>query len=391
VTGASDPDQSPMRALVLAPPIWIERLQLADFRNYASLRIDVSPVPIVIAGANGAGKTNLLEAVSLLAPGQGLRRAAYGNMARLGGPGTWSVTSTLRRGNERIVIGTGLSDASGARAQTSRTIRIDGEPAASSGLADVAEVLWLTPAMDGLFTAAASERRRFLDRLIASVEPAHRQRVALFERAMRQRNKLLDTARARDTEFTGLEWQMAEAGVAIAAGRRQIVAALMTTIRARAERQPASPFPWAVLAVTGTLEDQLHDKAAVEVEDSYRHALASGRDRDRAAGRTLTGPHLADLAVLHGPKQRPAALSSTGEQKALLINIILGQAELVAAERVRPLLLLDEIAAHLDASRRAALFDELRVTGMQAWLTGTDPSAFDALAGHAQFVSVAPD
>lgn len=382
------PAQPPVSALPPAPRhAWLERLQLTQFRNYASARFDVMPAPVVIVGPNGAGKTNLLEAVSLLSPGQGLRRVGYAEMARLGGDGSWSVAMTVHNGDQRYGIGTGVESEAAARGATGRSVRIDGEPAASSALAEIVEVLWLTPAMDGLFTASAGERRRFFDRLIASIDPSHRRRVAQFERAMRQRNKLLEQPRARPAEFSGLELQMAETGTAMAAARRQTVATLEHTIAVRAGRDPTSPFPWAGIAVRGLLEDHLADAAAVEVEDAYRQRLAAERDRDRAAGRTLSGPHLADLVVTHGPKLMPAHLSSTGEQKALLINLVLAHAELVAAERMRPLLLLDEITAHLDDARRAALFGEILATATQAWMTGTDRSAFAALEPHAQFLS----
>jgi DNA replication and repair protein RecF len=368
----------------LPAPAWVEHLRLTQFRNYDTAEFTLTPGPIVVVGANGAGKTNLLEAVSLLSPGQGMRRVAYSEMAKLTGDGSWSVTAKVRRGEERITIGTGIGPDTPERVSGSRMVRLDGTSASPTRLSEFAEVLWLTPAMDGLFIASAGERRRFLDRLIASIDPEHRRRVAHFERAMRQRNRLLTLPRAKSAEFESLELQLAETGAAIAAVRRQVVRDLAATIANRAARDPSSPFPWASLTVSGTLEDDLAERAAVEVEDTYRERLEETRARDRAAGRTLIGPHLSDLVVGHGPKGMPAHLSSTGEQKALLVNLILGHAELVARVRMRPILLLDEITAHLDEARRSALFSEIIATGSQAWLTGTDYAVFADLGDRAQ-------
>jgi DNA replication and repair protein RecF len=257
-------------------------------------------------------------------------------------------------------------------------------------LADHVEMVWLIPAMDGLFTGPAGDRRRFLDRLILCFDPGYRTRAAAFERAMRQRNRLL-ADNVRDTsQFIGLERVMAETGVAIAAVRAEAVAGLAATFATRRERDPGSPFPWADISLDCALTRALATSAAVDVEDLYLRLMANGRERDRAAGRTLDGPHRADLVVAHGPKSMAARLCSTGEQKALLIGLVLAHAELLAVRRdgAAPILLLDEIAAHLDDLRRGALFDEIIRLGIQAWMTGTDRPPFAALEGRARFFDV---
>ena len=362
---------------------WVERLQLSEFRSYDALDLALGPEPVVLAGPNGAGKTNLLEAVSLLAPGPGLRRAAYADMARIGGTGEWTVSALIHSVGESVRIGT-------ATAVNGRQVRINGANRAPAALAEHLEVLWLTPAMDGLFTAPASDRRRFLDKLIAGFEPAYRTRIGHFERAMRQRNRALEDEGTSGALLGGLELQMAELGVAIAAARREAVVQLAATIAARTAAAPASPFPSATLALAGRLETDLAARPAVDVEDAYAGLLCQSRAHDRAAGRTLEGPHLSDLIVGHGPKAIPARLCSTGEQKALLVNLILGHAALLKVRRdgVAPMLLLDEIAAHLDNDRRQALFGELTGLGSQAWLTGTDAEPFAPLRANAQFIEV---
>jgi DNA replication and repair protein RecF len=365
--------------------VWVERLKLTSFRNYAELTLSVAPGPIVLTGPNGAGKTNLLEAVSLLSAGQGLRRAPYAELTRLGSS-EWAVAGTLRTPLGAINLGTGF-DARDAGARSGRIVRIDGESRSGSGaLAGEIDVLWLIPAMDGLFTGPAGERRRFLDRLIPSFDPGYRTRLGQFERAMQHRNRLLAEGVRDDARFAGLERVMAETGVAIAAARSGAVADLAATIAARRDAAPAGPFPWADLAIAGTLEADLAARPAVDVEDAYAGTLRATRERDRAAGRTLDGPHRSDLVVGHGPKSMPAAVCSTGEQKALLIGLVLAHADHIRRHRDgrAPILLLDEIAAHLDPLRRAALFDEIVALGGQTWMTGTDPEGFSALAGRAQ-------
>ncbi|MFY0610979.1 MAG: DNA replication/repair protein RecF [Hyphomicrobiaceae bacterium] len=382
---APDPLPSP-------PKVWVQRLTLTNVRNYASLSIDMPAAPVVLFGSNGAGKTNLLEAVSMLAPGQGLRRAALVDLARHAGNGDWAVAARVSRDGDLIDIGTGIrAERSASARATSRIVRIDGENQSGTGaLADVVEVVWLTPALDSLLTGPAAERRRFLDRLILCFDPSHRTRANRFERAMRQRNRLLDDGVRDEAQFRGLEEQLAEAGVAMAAARLDAVAALNAVAERRRARTPDSPFPWASAALEGTLEAQLGDMAAVDVEDAYAQVLAGTRERDRAAGRTLTGPHRSDFLLTHGPKDMPGRMCSTGEQKALLVGLVLAHAELSAARRdgASPILLLDEIAAHLDAFRRGALFKELLLLGTQAWMTGTDRSAFEELENKAGFYQV---
>ena len=371
------------------PRVWVERLHLTNFRNYATVSVSAGPGPVVLTGPNGSGKTNLLEAVSLLTAGQGLRRSPFPELARVGS-NQWAVAANLRTPLGSVAIGTGLKgDTTSARA--GRTVRIDGEDQSGSGvLASHASIFWLIPAMDGLFTGPASERRRFLDRMIPSFDPGYRPRLGQFERAMQQRNRLLAEDVREPARFAGFEHVMAETGVAIAAARAAAVAELAAAIAARRDADDASAFPWAELAIVGTLEGALATQPAVDVEDAYVASLQNMRERDRAAGRTLEGPHRSDLIVGHGPKQMPASVCSTGEQKALLIGLVLAHADLVRQRRdgAAPILLLDEIAAHLDPLRRRALFAEIVALGSQAWLTGTDLAAFSDLDNQALFLHV---
>jgi DNA replication and repair protein RecF len=366
--------------------LWVERLTLSNFRNYAHVALEAGPEPQVLIGANGAGKTNLLEAVSLLSPGQGMRRAAYPDLARATGDGGWAVAAHTHTHTGPIDIGTGLLAENAESERAGRIVRINGETAGAGSLADYVEVVWVTPAMDGLFAGPGSERRRFLDRLILCFDPGYRSVASRFERAMQQRNRLLADGVRDASRFEGLELLMAETGVAIAAARAEAVAALAAIMAERTARDPHSPFPAASLALEGGLEADLERLPAVDVEDTYIERLRAGRERDRAAGRTLDGPHRTDLLVAHAPKAMPARLCSTGEQKALLIGLVLAHAELVARRReAAPILLLDEVTAHLDAERRAALFAEILRLGAQAWMTGTDAEAFSWLAGKARF------
>lgn len=365
--------------------LWVERLRLTDFRNYAAVELGVGPDPVVLTGPNGSGKTNLLEALSLLVPGQGLRRAPFPDLARAGTASGWSVAAHVHSAVGPSDIGTGLVAGS---ERTGRIVRIDGATQSGSGaLADYVEMLWLTPAMDGLFTGPASDRRRFLDRLILCFDKGHARRANAYERAMASRNRLLADGSRDDRVLEGFEIGMAEAGVAMAATRVQVMTALADTIAARRQRGAASPFPWASIAIEGTTEAALGGTAALDVEDRFRVALRLGRERDRAAGRALEGPHRSDLAVEHGPKAMPARLCSTGEQKALLVGLILAHADLLAQRQDgrAPILLLDEVTAHLDEFRRAALLEEIVRLGAQAWMTGTDAQAFSWLEHKARF------
>jgi DNA replication and repair protein RecF len=379
----------PQSASKAAPStaLWVEELRLTNFRNYASLALTVGPEPIVLVGPNGAGKTNLMEAVSMLSAGQGLRRAPFSDLARAAGSGDWAVAARLNTVEGPLDIGTGLLPQNAGNPRAGRIVRVNGQSQGGSGiLADLVEMIWVTPAMDGLFTGTAGDRRRFLDRLILCFDPGYRTRLGHFERAMTQRNRLLTDGVTDRTQFEGLEAVLAETGVAIAAARAEATAQLSATIAARRARAPENPFPWALVAIAGELESELAERPAVDVEERYSATLARNRERDRAAGRTLDGPHRSDLVVGHGPKAMPAKLCSTGEQKALLVGLVLAHAELVKSRRAdtAPILLLDEIAAHLDPMRRAALFEEILALGSQTWMTGTDPEAFAALGRRAR-------
>jgi DNA replication and repair protein RecF len=299
----------------------------------------------------------------------------------------WAVAAKLNTSEGPLDIGTGQQAEMAGNARAGRIVRINGDTQGGSGiLADLVEMVWITPAMDGLFTGAAGDRRRFLDRLILCFDPGYRTRIGHFERAMTQRNRLLADGVTDRAQFAGLERILAETGIAIAAARAEATAALAKTIERRRERAPDNPFPWAIVDIVGALESDLAKRPAVDVEEDYAETLARNRERDRAAGRTLDGPHRSDLVVGHGPKSMPAKLCSTGEQKALLVGLVLAHAELIKRRRgeTAPILLLDEIAAHLDPIRRAALFEELIALGSQTWMTGTDPEAFAALGRRAR-------
>lgn len=378
-------------AVAHAAPHAVSRLDLSNFRNYEAASLDLPAAPLVFTGDNGAGKTNLLEAVSFLAPGQGLRRARLSDVARFGERRDWAVSARISRAEMETAVGTGYGRAGGANGQSEsavekRVVRVEGEAASGpSVLAEHCRIVWLTPQMDGLFLDTASARRRFLDRLVLVLDPDHGRRVGRYERAMRERNRLLKERHMDDSWFGALESRMAESGVAIAAARRTLV----THLRAAVAKDMA-PFPTAELEVLGLAEDALESEPAVDVEARLQEVLRDNRSADQHAGRTTQGPHLSDLHVVHGTKKVPAALCSTGEQKALLVALILGQSRLIALQSGdQPILLLDEIAAHLDEERRAALFDEIGRVGIQAWMTGTDASLFSALDGEAQFYRVA--
>ncbi|MCA0016013.1 DNA replication/repair protein RecF [Mesorhizobium sp. B292B1B] len=364
----------------------ISKLTLTNFRNYAALSLELEPGAVVFSGDNGAGKTNLLEAISLLTPGRGLRRAPYADVAREGGDGGFALHARLDGPDGQVEIGTGISGGD-SLGEGGRRVRINGATARSAeDMLEWLRVVWLTPAMDTLFTGPAADRRRFLDRLVLAIDPGHGQRALDYEKAMRGRNRLL-TEGSRDLSwFEAIETQMAETGVAIAAARAEMVRLLAAMI----DRLPDSgPFPQADIGLSGDLEAEIATTPAVDVEERFRRTLAGGRDRDRAAGRTLEGPHRSDLVVRHRPKAMPAELCSTGEQKALLVGIILSHARLTGEmSGLTPILLLDEIAAHLDSGRRAALFSILEELNCQTFMTGTDAALFSSLAGRAQFLTV---
>lgn len=362
----------------------VRRLKLSDFRNYAELTLPLGPGHVVLTGENGSGKTNLIESLSFLSPGRGLRRASYDDVARVSGHDGFAIHATLDcmiYGEAEIGTGTAGGGEGG------RKVRINAMAASGDDLLDYARILWVVPSMDGLFTGGASDRRRFLDRMVLAIDTAHGKRVLDYEKAMRSRNRLLSDGNMDGGWLDAIESQMAELGTAIAAARAEA----MRLIAAMIERLPAEgPFPKADCFLEGALESRIALEAALDLEEDFRRTLRDGRSRDRAAGRTLDGPHRTDLIVQHRPKAMPAALCSTGEQKALLIGLILAHARLTGElSGMAPILLLDEIAAHLDAGRRAALFGILDDLGGQAFMTGTDRSLFEALQGDAQFFNVA--
>lgn len=392
--------------------LMFKKLTLTDFRNYDFAELVLDGRSVVLTGPNGAGKTNVLEALSMLSPGRGLRGARLDELTRRseGGEGAlqppanrsearrhWAVASVLAQGNDEVRIGTGLDpDNSG----TKRIVRIDGFPASGPGaLAEYFSVVWLTPALDRLFAEGASQRRRFLDRLVLGMHPGHSAVASTFEKAMRERQRLLEGAahgtRVDEAWLAALEAQMAEAGVALAAARLHFVQRLEAEIG----RGAVSAFPQAGLLLTGPLEDLLRaGKSALDVEDWYHTELAARRGADGAAGRALVGPNRSDLEVFFGPRGsgdgrqrgRVARDCSTGEQKALLVGIVLANARLKRSQAggAPPILLLDEIAAHLDEGRREALFDELHGLGAQAFMTGTDRHLFKAFGDRAQYVEI---
>jgi DNA replication and repair protein RecF len=368
----------------------IRRLSLTNFRSYRAASVQVDAGPVVLIGANGSGKTNLIEAISFLAPGRGLRRATLDEVAFGEGDGSWAVAAEVEGVLGLATLGTGIEAHSGGEEALSRKCRIDREPVPSAAaFADHLRIVWLTPQMDPLFAGPASERRRFLDRLVLTVDAEHGSRVNALERALRSRNRLLEEPRPDPHWLDAVEHETAEVAVAVAAGRAETVRRLQGALDAR--KDPASPFPWAEIALDGWLETMLLDHPAVDAEDRYRTVLKEGRPRDAAAGRTLAGPHLTDLEVMHGPKGIAAADASTGEQKALLIGLILAHAGLIAEMTgFAPVLLLDEVVAHLDPTRRRALYEALDGTGAQVWMTGADPAAFGEITGKAEVIEVSP-
>jgi DNA replication and repair protein RecF len=339
----------------------VHRLSLTDFRNHRDAMIEAGEGFVLLSGPNGAGKTNVLEAVSLLTPGRGLRQVPIGEMARSGGPGGFGVAARL---GDQADIGTGTTPITPDR----RQVRINGAAASVNSLSEWLSVLWLTPAMDRLFTESAGGRRRFLDRLTLALEPGHAHHATRYEAAMRSRNKLLaDSSDADPDWLAALEAQMAQHGTELGEARARTVAALTEAMDGKGD----DDFPTSTLALEGWDGDDLGA------------TLKANRSRDAGAGRTTEGPHRQDLVVSHAAKQQPAARSSTGEQKALLLGLVLAHAELVAERRgAPPILLLDEVAAHLDPGRRAALFARLEGRG-QVWMTATEAALFDAIGASA--------
>ena len=349
----------------------IDRLRLADFRSYAVADIAPGPGLIAISGPNGAGKTNLLEAVSLLAPGRGLRRATLSEMAREGGSGGFAVSADLATGEgEPVRIGTGIEPGT-----QRRTVRVNGATASANSLSEWLSVLWLTPAMDRLFTGPAADRRRFLDRLTLALYPGHAQAATRYEAAMRERNRLLQEGRRSDPWLNAVEIEMGKHGSLLAGARAATVRSLQAALAGQ-----TGPFPSATLSLEGY--------EPLDPED-LSSAIGASRPEDFRAGRTLVGPHRDDLIVRHTEKDQLAERASTGEQKALLTGLVLAHAVLVAAETgQRPILLLDEALAHLDEGRRAALFMLLSELGAQVWMTGTDSALFRAIPGAATYIEM---
>jgi DNA replication and repair protein RecF len=370
------------------PPAALSRLILTDFRSYERVALAFDGRPVALYGPNGAGKTNLLEAISFLAPGRGIRGASAPEAGRRlpgeakGRP--WSVAAVLDTPDGEVKLGTGLEPGAARR-----TVRLEGETVAPGRLAEMVRLVWLTPQQDRLFLEGGTERRRFLDRLVFAAEPEHAAAASAYEKTMRERLRLLTDGPNDAAWLDALEASAAASGAALAAGRARTVALLQAEIDARADR----PFPQAALSLSGEWGD------APDTEERLREALRRARERDGAAGRALTGPQRTDLIVIHREKDRPAAECSTGEQKALILNLVLAQAarlarplaqsnDFAAESAPNPILLLDEVAAHLDAARRAALFDEIVGLGLQAFLTGTDRMLFSDLGKRAQIAHV---
>ena len=362
------------------------RLTLTNFRNYRSASLEAGAKTIALVGANGAGKTNLIEAISFLAPGRGLRRATLDEVAFGEGDGSWAVAAEIEGALGLATLGTGVERPLEEAATPARKFRIDREAVASAAaFADHLRLVWLVPAMDGLFAGAPSERRRFLDRLALAVDAEHAGRVNALERSLRSRNRLLEEKRPDTHWLDAVEHETAELAVAVAGSRVETVRRLQRVLLSRA----GAAFPPAEIALDGWIEKLIPSHPAGEIEERYRAVLRDNRARDAAAGRTLDGPHLTDLAVGYARKGIAAADASTGEQKALLIGLILAHARLISdMTGFPPVLLLDEVVAHLDPARRAALAGELAQLGAQVWMTGADPALFAEIPAAAAVVEV---
>ena len=398
--GPAAPAAPVVRPGAARPAVWLARLALSAFRSYREAALETGAGPVVLCGPNGAGKTNLLEAISLLAPGRGLRRARLSEMMRRApghetgheteSSGGWAVAARVATPDGLRELGTGREPNTGREGSQEgprerRAVRIDGAPVrGQQALGEVLALVWLTPQMDGLLREGPGGRRRFLDRLVYGFDPAHAGRVSAYEQSMRERARLLKLGRAEDAWLSAVEDSMARHGTAIAAARRALVARLNAACAAQ-----ESAFPVAGLALEGETEAWLDEGPALQAEDRLRARLAAARPDDGETGGTSAGPHRSDLAVRHLAQDMPAALCSTGEQKALLLSIVLAHARLLTLERgAAPILLLDEVAAHLDPARRGALYEELLGLGAQAWLTGTEFPVFAPLGEAAQFVRV---
>jgi DNA replication and repair protein RecF len=376
------------------------RLTLTNFRSYRTATVAPNANLVALTGPNGAGKTNVLEAISFLSPGRGLRRAQLDEVAFADGDGesgdlrpgvydrSWAVSAVVEGALGLATLGTGIEPGMTDETALSRRYRIDREPvAAATEFANHLRVVWLVPTMDGLFLGPASERRRFLDRLVLAVHATHASRVSALERALRSRNRLLENRESDTHWLDAAEHETAEIAVAVAAARAETVRHLAAALAARRKAQFA--FPSAEISLDGWMEAMVLTHPAVEVEDHYRAVLKENRARDAAAGRTLDGPHLTDLLVHYREKAIAAGSSSTGEQKALLIGLVLAHAALVEnMTGTAPVILLDEVVAHLDPDRRAALFNALDQLGSQVWMTGADPIAFADIASRADVVDV---
>lgn len=364
----------------------IHRLSLTNFRSYRAASLETSADMVALVGPNGAGKTNCIEAISFLSPGRGLRRATLEDVANNESDGSWAVSATVEGEVGLATLGTGI-DPPIEGVSISRRCRIDREPVGSAAaFGDHLRMVWLTPAMDQLFMGAASERRRFFDRLVLAIDKDHNGRVSALERSLRSRNRLLEERSSDRHWLDAVERETAELAVAVAAMRSETVTRLAAMLHARGA---ASAFPSAIISLDGWMEQALASEPATAVEDRYRSILRDNRPRDAAAGRTLDGPHLTDLQVIYAPKNMPARDASTGEQKALLIGLVLAHATLVAdMTGITPLLLLDEIVAHLDPDRRKSLFGELSKLGAQVWMTGADPAAFVDLGAMGEMFDV---
>lgn len=376
------PHQQPQNIPTI-PTRGVERLSLSHFRCYEIFSVSLDSRPVILTGPNGAGKTNLLESLSFLIPGRGLRRARLSEVRSQGSMNPWAISIQLNDEGEGVHIGTGLDPE--APDSERRITKINGEKAKSqSALTEWVSVLWLTPQMDRLFLEGSQGRRRFLDRIVYGFDSGHAQRLNRYEQVLKERNLLLRQGRYDPHWLTGLEDILVNEGIALTIARREVVAQLSSVLK-----RQGSAFPQAELSLEGTVENLLDGRSLLDVEEEMRRLLYGSREQDRLTGRTSMGPHRSDLFVTHPEKKQAAALCSTGEQKALLLSIVMASAHLLSVRAgTIPLLLLDEVVAHLDEARRSALFNELLKLKIQSWLTGTDVSLFEELQGNVQFLSL---